>query len=620
MCGIIGAISVKPFDGSWIKKGLKKMEHRGPDAEGYWHSEDNTCYLGHRRLSIIDLSNLGNQPMHLKEESLSIVFNGEIYNYKELKEQLKEKGHSFKSKSDTEVLLHAYVEYGIDFVSKLNGMFSFCLVDKKENLVFLVRDRAGEKPLFYSYDNGNISFASELKGLIENPSFDRNVDRESLDCLLGYGYIPGDLCIYKKAKKLPPAHILSFNIKNNKLNVYPYWKLPDLNTSLTNTKSDDIIKNELNELLKDSVNKQLIADVPVGVLLSGGVDSSLITAYASMCSNNVKTFTVTFPENKKFDESAHARLIANHFGTNHTEIEGSILTPYLLESLAMQYDEPMIDSSMLPTYMVSNLVKNHCTVALGGDGGDELFGGYGHYSRLLWMAEKLGPIPKNIRQGISMFAKNLPIGFKGRIWLQNLGENFDSDLPLIATLFEDKFRESLMTKNFNWDIVAEQKRKARVPNASSLLQRATRMDFYNYLPEDILVKVDRASMLNSLELRSPFLDHRIIDYAFSSVPDNLKCTSSQRKIILKNIAKDILPSEFDFERKQGFGVPLGKWIRGGEWKTFFGDILLYGNDSLFNKKTVEKIYKSHMNGNDNTERLFSLVMLELWRKKYKVNF
>jgi asparagine synthase (glutamine-hydrolysing) len=402
--------------------------------------------------------------------------------------------------------------------------------------------------------------------------------------------------------------------------VKKYWELPNLNTSLINNKSDEEIKQGLNDLLLDSVNKQMIADVPVGVLLSGGVDSSLITAYASMSSSNVKTFTVTFPDNKKFDESHHAKLISSYFKTSHTEIEGTSLQPDLLRTLAWQYDEPMIDSSMLPTYIVTNLISKYCKVAIGGDGGDELFGGYGHYSRLLQMAGKFDKFPSILKNITSKIAKNvLPIGFKGRIWLQSLSEDFKSGLPLIATLFESQYRKSLMSNGYHWPLVAEELRNSRIPKNSSLLERATRMDFNNYLPEDILVKVDRASMLNSLELRAPFLDFRIIEYAFSNIPNRLKASTTKRKYILKQIAKDILPKEFDFERKQGFGVPLGDWIKDGEWRDFFEDILFNGNH-IFDKKIMHQIYKSHLNGNENTERLFSLVMFELWRREYKVSF
>lgn len=621
MCGIVGSISHKPISADWIKAALGVISHRGPDSEGHWKSEDRKIHLGHRRLSIIDLSVSGNQPMHFEAAEISIVFNGEIYNHLELKDDLVTKGHSFISKSDTEVLLHAYAEYGISFLSKLNGMFAFCIVDNKMGKVYLCRDRAGEKPVFYSFIDDTLSFCSELKGLIKDPSFIRTVDYAALDCLFAYGFIPGDLCIYKMAKKLPPAHLLEFNMFEKKIVVRPYWKLPANSAGLGYGLMDQDIKDGLSDLLKDAVSKQLIADVPVGILLSGGIDSSLITAYASMTSSDLRTFTVSFPGEKKYDESSHAKLVSKHFGTKHTEIEGTKLTPNLLDLLAWQYDEPMIDTSMLPTYMVTNLVRQHCTVAIGGDGGDELFGGYDHYSRLLWVASKFGnKLPIFFRKGVSSIAENmLPIGFKGRVWLQSLSEDFVSGLPLIAKLFDEQSRKQMMRHNIYWEPVAEIRRTLRMPTNSSLLQRATRMDFCNFLPEDILVKVDRASMLNSLELRAPFLDMRVIEFAFSKVPDYLKTNSNHKKIILKQLAKEILPPQFDFNRKQGFNVPIGTWIRTGEWKEFFEDTLLGGETIFFNREFVKKVYNSHLNGNENSERLFGMVMFELWRKKYQVS-
>lgn len=621
MCGIIGSISSKSVDGEWVRKGLKQIVHRGPDAEGFWCSEDQTAVLGHRRLSIIDLSDLGKQPMHFEDASLSIVFNGEIYNYIDVRDELKSRGHSFKSQSDTEVLLHAYVEFGIDFVNKLNGMFAFCLLDKKNNRALLVRDRVGEKPLFYSFTDGVLNFASEIKALMENPKFDKTVDYKSLDCLLTYGFIPSDKSIFLHTRKLQPGHMIIFDLGASEVTQKQYWILPEFDTTPSNQKPIEELKYDLNLLLKDSIRRQLVADVPVGVLLSGGVDSSIVTAYASQVTKSVKTFTVSFPQNKKFDESNHARLIAKHFHTDHIEIEGITASPDLLNKLAYQYDEPMIDSSMIPTYIVTNLIKKYCTVALGGDGGDELFGGYGHYSRLLWMAEKVKYFPTPFKTATSLFAKFfLPIGFKGRIWLQSLGDDLDKGLPLIATLFESQFRKSLMTKDIKWELLAESMRQSQIPLDPSLLQRATRMDFYNYLPNDILVKVDRASMLNSLELRAPFLDYRVIEYAFKHVPDEFKASPRMRKGILKGIAKDLLPSEFDFERKQGFSVPLGSWIKTGQWKEFFEDTLFSNNDNFFDLKTIETIYKSHLKGNENTERLFALVMLKLWKQAYGISF
>lgn len=621
MCGIIGSLSTKIKDTEWIRKGLSNISHRGPDDNGVWKSNNELVVLGHARLSIIDLSPLGHQPMHYSNESITIVFNGEIYNYVELREQLKAEGHVFKTNSDTEVLMASYIQWSYDFLNKLNGMFAFCLYDSNNQIAILARDRAGEKPLFYSINDTGINFCSELKGLMEDKNFHRKIDSTALDCFLSQGYVAGEMCIFEKTKKLPPASCLTFNLNTAEIKVFEYWKLKNNDNLLSlDSTHDNKLIDELDYLLKDSVQKQLIADVPVGVLLSGGVDSSLVTAYASKCRSGIKTFTVTFPQYNKFDESKYARLISNHFGTNHIELEASNITPDLLFKLAAQFDEPMVDSSMIPTYLVTKLVKEHCTVALGGDGGDELFGGYGHHSRLLWMNKRLGVIPKSIRKVISKCANEfLPIGFKGRIWLQGLGEDLENGLPLIASLFEPSTRVALMSNYGDWDIVAEEIRRKLTPQTIDLLDRVTRMDFKNYMAEDILVKVDRSSMLNSLELRAPLLDYRIIDFAFGKVPIRLKANPNERKIILKKIAERILPQEFDKERKQGFGIPIGQWMRKGEWNDFIFDNLISSTSPFFNRKVVNDLFNQHLKGSENTERLFGLLMFQLWINKYNAH-
>ena len=409
-----------------------------------------------------------------------------------------------------------------------------------------------------------------------------------------------------------------FDINTSELKIWQYWNLPVFDYALKINESDLI--DELEYLLNDSVKKQLVADVPVGVLLSGGVDSSIVTALASKNVTNLKTFTVSFPGHKNFDESSHAKLIANHFGTDHTVLPVSDVSVDDLILLAKQYDEPIFDSSMIPTYLVSKLIRKHCKVALGGDGGDELFGGYGHHSRLLWMAENLGRIPLVFRKYFATTAtKFLPIGFKGRIWFQILGEDFKNGLPLITSQFEPITRKKLMSNYSEWELIAENTRKLRIPIENSLLQRATRMDFLNYLPEDILVKVDRASMLNSLEIRAPFLDHRIIEFAYKKAPNYLKTNTSAKKIILKKLTNKLLPSNFEKNRKQGFGIPIGSWIRSNnEWQSFFKDNLLDLNDSIFDKNELNKLLNGHIKGRENTEKLFGLLMFELWRKEYKI--
>jgi len=547
---------------------------------------------------------------------LVIVFNGEIYNFHDLREELLHRGHAFRSHSDTEVILAAYREWGADCLSHLNGMFAFAIYDGRQNKLFMARDRAGEKPLFYTVSNGTLRFSSELKGLMADPSMPRRIDPEALDCYLAMGFVPGGRCILQGVYKLPPAHAMEFSLGSGQSRLWRYWELPQPPSGAAD---GGVLLDELEGLLEDSVRRQMVADVPVGVLLSGGVDSSLVTAMAVRSAAKVKTFTIRFPGYARYDETEHARLIARHFGTEHVELEAAESTVNLLPVLARQFDEPMVDSSMIPTYLVSRLIREHCTVALGGDGGDELFGGYGHHSRLLWLQRRLGWIPRSVRTPIAFAAERiLPMGFKGRNWLQGLGVNLERGLPLIASLFDRSARAALM-QHTHLPLVAEAIRKERIPATDDLLQRATRMDFGNYLPEDILVKVDRASMLNSLEVRAPLLDYRLAEFAFGKVPSHLKATPSSRKVLLKMLCSRVLPSEFDQQRKQGFSIPLASWLQSGVWSGYFREVLLGGGDPFFSRKAVGGLLEGQTKGRANSERLFALVMFELWRQEYKAS-
>ena len=512
MCGLVGIASTFPIvDRAWLIMGSDAMDHRGPDDSGEWWSDDSRVGLSHRRLSIIDLSRAGHQPMRIERHGLTIVFNGEIYNFREIRSELEQHGYCFKSSSDTEVLLAAYEVWGEDCLSRLNGMFAFALYDERRQRVFLARDRAGEKPLFYRINNGTLHFASELKALMADPSLPRCINPDSLDCYLAMGYVPGERCILEGYNKLPPAHACMFDLSSGKVNIWRYWHLPDLTLDAAAGRADEVsLVDKLERLLEDSVRRQLVADVPVGVLLSGGVDSSLITAMAVRSSSRIKTFTIGFPGHGSMDETEHARLIARHFGTEHIELVAHPTNADLIPRLATQFDEPMVDSSIIPTFLVSQLVSKHCSVALGGDGGDELFGGYNHFNRLLWMQERLGRIPLPMRKAISFGAEKFPVGLKGRNWLQGLGVDLQQGLPLIASYFDVTNRRQLMAKHVGWKLVAESIYNDRIPAHRDLLQRATRMDFQDYLAEDILVKVDRASMLSSLEVRAPLLDYRLI--------------------------------------------------------------------------------------------------------------
>lgn len=628
MCGIVGIASRAPVtDRGLVVIQRDTMYHRGPDDAGVWWSADGRIGLAHRRLSIIDVSPGGHQPMQDSSGTLCITFNGEIYNHRDLRCELESRGHIFRTASDTEVILEAYREWGVDCFNHLNGMFALGLYDHGAQRLLLARDRAGEKPLFYILSNGTLRFASELKALMADPTFLRRIDPEALDCYLAFGYVPGNRCILQDVNKLPPAHALIFDLNSGQAKVWRYWQLPEFRmTQSTNGEVDEAaLLYDLDSLLEDAVRRQLIADVPVGVLLSGGVDSSLITAMAVRATPKVKTFTIRFPGYGDYDETEHARLIARHFSTEHVELEAAEITVDLLPVLARQFDEPMVDSSMIPTFLVSQLIRQHCTVALGGDGGDELFGGYGHYNRLLWLNEKLGWIPFPFRRGIAgISTAALPLGFNGRNWIQGLGEELRNGLPLTATFFDASSRRRLLMSkvldNGALGKVAEEIRGRRIPKNGDLLQRATRMDFENYLAEDILVKVDRTSMLNSLEVRAPLLDYRIIEFAFGKVPSFLKATSSKKKILTKRLAKNILPPEFDLHRKQGFSIPLAAWLQASQWKYFFRDVLWGSDGSIFHRRFVADLIDGQARGRSNSERLFALVLFELWRKEYRIAF
>jgi len=559
--------------------------------------------------------------MHDATGAVTIVFNGEIYNFRDLKIELQSLGHAFRTSSDTEVILAAYRQWGIDCLPKLNGMFALALYDSSRRTVFLARDRAGEKPLFYSLASGQLRFASELKGLLVDPAVSRRIDPEALDLYLTIGYVPAERCMVRGVNKLPPAHALTFDLASGKSRVWRFWQLPEPSSLAGNPlPQDGALLDELEGLLEDAVRRQLEADVPVGVLLSGGVDSSLITAMAVRASRQVKTFTVGFPEFGRYDESPHARLIANHFGTQHIQLEADHVEPQLLAKLARQYDEPMVDSSMIPTFLLSRVVRQHCTVALGGDGGDELFGGYAHYNRLLWTRDKFRHLPRPVGRAIACGAQALlPTGYRGRNWLQTLRFDLESDLPLIATFFDPSERRRLVGRQFGtaWQPIAEGVWRSRMPQVSDLAERVSRMEFGTYMPEDILVKIDRASMLNSLELRAPLLDFRIIEFAFGRVPARLKTTADSRKILLKRLAGRVLPPEFDKQRKQGFSIPLGDWLRNGPWREYVRSIL-FDPGSLFDRGQVNRLLQGQDRGRSNSERLFGLTLFELWRREYQM--
>ena len=622
MCGILGLAGSSPIKGLYesIDIGVDLLRHRGPDQSGVWLSEDEKVGFGHTRLSILDLSSAGSQPMRDSFNGNVIIFNGEIYNFKEVKRELERMGQAFLSQSDTEVVLVAYRCWGIGALSRLKGMFALSIYDAKEKAIYIARDRVGEKPLFYCANENSIMFSSELKALMAISKTKLKIDRSSLECFLKMGFVHGDRCILKDFLKLPPAHVLRFELSDASTKVWRYWELPiSSGLDLTDDIEEDL-SSELETLLELSVKRQLVADVPIGILLSGGTDSSLITAMAARNSNKVKTFTVKFTENEDYDESPHAEGIAKYFGTDHQVLECDGFDFGLLSELVRQFDEPIIDSSMLPTALLCRLVGEHCKVALGGDGGDELFGGYNHYARLLSFASFRRYIPRSLEKLTSSLAdRYLAVGSRGKNWLLALNAQGDIGVPLVAKYFSSYERKQLMKKHSDWRITGETIYDNIVPKGSNLLDRAMRSDFYNYLAEDILTKSDRSSMMSSLELRAPMLDIDIVEFAFGKVSTQMKVNRGEKKILLRKLATKLLPPQFESSRKQGFSIPLDAWFNDGYGKELICEHLL-SEDSIFNQDFIKKIVGQNYKGKNLSERLFGLLFFELWRKEYNVSF
>lgn len=619
MCGIIGVASANPLKNrQWLKRGMQRLFHRGPDGDGEYWSEDGRVGLGHRRLAIQDLSRLGAQPMLSEDKSIAITFNGEIYNFRSLRLKLKKKGYNFYSDSDTEVLLHAYNAWGKDFLGYLDGMFALAVYDKKKNTVFLARDRAGEKPFVYYCTTSSIYFASELKGLLANKELPRCLNVEALQSYLAFGYLLGDQCILNGYHKLPPGYAIEFSLESGLISKWQYWDLPEYIDEVVDQSLDKHLVDDLESLLQESVNQQLAADVPVGILLSGGVDSSLITAMAVRSTDSVQTFTVSFPTNKSKDESAHARLIASHFGTRHTELPLPTVTPELMAALAVSLDEPLADSSIIPTYLICRTISQQCSVALGGDGADELFGGYHSYVRQTKLVNQLGWVPELIRRILARRLLDImPLGMKGRGFAEQFGQDYKYGIPWSTFMFDQKTRRAILPMLPENDS-AEAFYASLIPRSGDLINRATRFDFYCYLPNDILVKVDRCSMANSLELRSPFLSRKVIDFAFSRVPSRLKATSRNKKILLKRLAERMLPNTFDMQRKQGFTPPLADWFVSESFQSLLKDTIL-SQDCIFDQSAMESLMARVRIGR-NADRILAVVMLELWRREFAVTY
>lgn len=620
MCGILGKVSANSnIDKDLFDIQCKLITHRGPDDSGIWISDDNRVALGSRRLAIQDLTFNGHMPMLNSDKSLIIAFNGEIYNYPTLKIELINHGYEFRTSSDTEVVLFAYQEWGTECLNKLNGMFSISIYDKLKNLIFLARDRAGEKPLYYKFDNDGLEFASELKVLLADPSCDRNLNLKCFENYLKFGYSLTDQSMVDGINKLEAGNYLIYNISKNKVEIKRYWNLPEFNNQ--EYQKTEALVDKLDKLLSESVKRQLISDVPIGVLLSGGVDSSLITAYAAEHSTGrIKTFNISFEGFGKFNESNYAKIVSQYFGTEHIELSGNDISFEIIDQLIEYFDEPLADSSMIPTFLLSSQVKKHVTVALGGDGGDELFGGYSNYKSLLKFASVKKNIPKIFRDNIGKIIKHIPSGIKGKNFLLNFSNGIHDSFN-IEKFFHDSDLNNILSDNYKSKFL---KRSFNLPicdfnTNDDPIYVATSYDFKHYMCEDILVKVDRSSMANSLELRAPWLDKDLIEFAFSEVPSSLKANENRLKILPKLLSAKKLPADLNIERKQGFSIPINNWLR-DKWYQDFKLELIDLPREIFNTKYILNQFENSKYGLSNQHKFYSLIILNKWLKKYKIKF
>jgi asparagine synthase (glutamine-hydrolysing) len=623
MCGIAGFAGdneglSREERADVLERMCRAIRHRGPDDQGTLVREG--AAIGMRRLSIIDLAG-GHQPMTGEDGRVALVFNGEIYNYRELKPELESRGHRFVTNSDTETIVHAYEEFGAACVERLRGMFAFAVWDSHERELFIARDRAGKKPLYYSLTaRGTLVFGSELKSLLEHPEMRREVDPESLDAYLSLGYVPDPLCILRGVRKLPPGHHLTF--RDGRVNVQSYWDF-EYAEAQENRSEDDYLE-ELRALLDESVRMRLVADVPLGAFLSGGVDSSTIVGLMSRhATGPVKTFSIGFREDS-YDELRYARVAAKAFETEHHEL---IVTPevcQVIDELAWHLDEPFADSSAIPTYAVSKMAREHVKVALSGDGGDELFAGY---TRYLTDRGRRGfaRLPRAVREGVMRpFSRSLPHGAWGRNYIHNVSLD-----PVARYLDSVSFitglnKLSLYTEGMRAQLGGASRAEAvfrghasRV-SSSDPLDTLLYIDSKTYLPGDILTKVDRMSMAVSLEARVPLLDHKLIEFV-TRIPSSLKMKGAETKHIFKRAVRGLVPDEILDRPKQGFGLPIQRWIN----RELRGRIreLLFEQRSVergyFERGYVQLLWDEHERGRrDNTGHLWTLFMLELWHRTF----
>jgi len=619
MCGICGFYGLE--DKQLLQKMCYVLKHRGPDDHGIYL--DKNIGLGHQRLSVIDL-NTGRQPIHNEDQSIWITYNGEIYNFLELRAELEEKGHKFYTNTDTEVIVHSYEEYGEDCVKRFNGMFAIAIWDSRNKQIFLARDRMGKKPLYYALINGKFLFASEMKAILQYEGLKKEVDPEAMSNYLSFLYIQPPRTILKNINKIPAAHTLTF--RNGTISTREYWDV-----RFTEKKGNqNSIKKEMGNLLTDAVRKRLISDVPLGAFLSGGLDSSIIVGLMSRIMDEpVKTLSIGFEE-KKFDETPYARIVAEHFGTDHTE---HIVRPDaidILPNLVWHYDEPFADASAIPMHYISKLAKKKVTVVLTGDGGDESFAGYHRYWGY-YLSKRYKLIPKIIRKNmVAPFVNEIPIA-KGRYNFIGYAKTFVNSFELPAEQkyaeYQSTFNNRMKKELFSMDMKKNTTRDClfkpffdKCRQISSLGQMQY-VDIKTSLAEDMLVKVDRMASAHAIETRSPLLDFRIVELA-ASIKADLKLKGLNQKFILKQSMKKLLPAEIIKRKKAGFAVPIRDWFR-GELKSLVRQVLLDKRSidrNYFNEDYIKKLLFRHQKGsNDYSYHIWALLNLELWHRMFMDN-
>ncbi len=622
MCGIAGFTDIRPMAGASmtadrqrVKAMCDVMRHRGPDDEGF-HVEPGVA-LGMRRLSIIDLST-GHQPIHNEDRTVWVVFNGEIYNYRELRGALEAAGHRFYTASDTETIVHGYEEWGDGVFSRLRGMFGIAVWNSTTRTLVVARDRAGIKPMYYGESGGRLFFGSEAKCVLANPEIERDLDPAALDHYLAYLYTPRDRAIFRGMRKLPPGHLLQ--VHDGRVDVRQYWQLPAVQTFRG---SEDDALELLEHTLDEAVESHMVSDVPLGAFLSGGIDSSVVVALMARRSGRpVKTFSIGFEE-ERFNELPHARRVAEHLGTDHHELVVKPDALGILERLIWHFDEPFADSSAIPTWYVSEMARRHVTVVLSGDGGDELFGGYDRYLPHPRVAsfDRFAPVVGRAVAAATWRA--LPHGMRGKNFLRHVARDPQGRYLDSVSFYHPDERDALLSDDLRarldaWDAEAHFRQPLDRFSGLPLAAQMMAFDFETYLPEDCLTKVDRMSMAHSIESRVPLLDHLVVELA-ASLPVSLKIKDGRRKHLLKQLAFRLVPREILERPKQGFGVPIGHWFR-GSLREVFGDILrspATRQRGYFNALFVDRLLDEHLAGRrDHSLRLWQLLVFELWHRQY----